>query len=467
MFYNLSDFAASGQPGLIETALRDIGVEPTVITSPDSLQGAEPLTHSTCYILKLHGDYKDARILNTDEELSVYPDDYNTMLDRILDEHGLVVCGWSGEWDHALRAAIERAPNRRYPIFWASRGDLRGRGAELCSARKGVTVSISDANTFFGTLVEQVDTLAQLQRRNPISVDMLVSRAKRYLSKQEHRIQLADLMSEEVERIISRLDQDDIVLRRPIDDDDILRRFLIYEEISEGLSKVCGAIGRWGEPSQMSVVADALRAILSIANANQSGELTKMEPVEMRQYPAVLAYHACTLGLQCSEKWSELHEFMGLEVQDGCGASRRLVEVAGPSVWECSREKFWRKLPGMDSIDTPFHDHLADQVIANWGSAFLPSRAPLAEITLLNEALTAIRFFETNSLVELKIAKNEIGRDLNRIWTPVGRAGRSRDYQERIVPQIVDANSENNWPRMVLVVVAKNSFLRQWSTMFA
>ncbi len=61
---------------LMESALRDIGVEPTVITSPDTLQGAEPIIHSDCYILKLHGDYKDARILNTDDELSAYPEAY-------------------------------------------------------------------------------------------------------------------------------------------------------------------------------------------------------------------------------------------------------------------------------------------------------------------------------------------------------------------------------------------------------
>jgi hypothetical protein len=58
------------------------------------------LTHSHCYVLKLHGDYKDARILNTDQELSAYPDGYNRLLDRIFDEHGLIICGWSGEWDH-------------------------------------------------------------------------------------------------------------------------------------------------------------------------------------------------------------------------------------------------------------------------------------------------------------------------------------------------------------------------------
>ena len=102
---------------LLENALREAGVEPTVVASVDALAGAEPLSHSGCYILKLHGDYKDARILNTDEELSGYPAEYDALLDRIFDEHGLIIAGWSGEWDHALRAALLRSPNRRYPVY--------------------------------------------------------------------------------------------------------------------------------------------------------------------------------------------------------------------------------------------------------------------------------------------------------------------------------------------------------------
>jgi hypothetical protein len=113
---------------LTESALREVGVEPTVVASVDALKGAEPMAHSTCYILKLHGDYKDTRILNTDAELSAYPPDFDRQLDRVFDEYGLIVCGWSGEWDHALREAILRAPNRRYPMYWVARGEL-GNGA--------------------------------------------------------------------------------------------------------------------------------------------------------------------------------------------------------------------------------------------------------------------------------------------------------------------------------------------------
>lgn len=42
---------------LMENALRERGVEPTVVSSVDGLKGAEPIAHSSCYILKPHGDY--------------------------------------------------------------------------------------------------------------------------------------------------------------------------------------------------------------------------------------------------------------------------------------------------------------------------------------------------------------------------------------------------------------------------
>lgn len=178
---------------LMENALRERGIEPTVIASLDALLGAEPFAHSACYIVKLHGDYKDARILNTDAELDDYPDQYNTLLDRIFDEHGLIICGWSGEWDEALRAALLRTPNRRYPIYWTARGALSVTAQEVADQRKAKIIRIADANSFFTGLHERVETLAQTLRQNPLSIDVLVNSTKRYLAKAEYRIQLDEL----------------------------------------------------------------------------------------------------------------------------------------------------------------------------------------------------------------------------------------------------------------------------------
>ena len=47
---------------LMETALFDEGVVPTVLSSPDQVQGALPLIHTRCCVFKVHGDYLDIRI---------------------------------------------------------------------------------------------------------------------------------------------------------------------------------------------------------------------------------------------------------------------------------------------------------------------------------------------------------------------------------------------------------------------
>ena len=73
---------------LIETALEEAGVTPTVLSDPNQLQGARPLIHGGCWVVKLHGDYRDTRIKNTQAELNAYDREFNKLLDRILDEFG-------------------------------------------------------------------------------------------------------------------------------------------------------------------------------------------------------------------------------------------------------------------------------------------------------------------------------------------------------------------------------------------
>ena len=108
---------------LTELALQEVGVQPAVLSTAGHILGAVPLTHAPCTVIKVHGDYLDTRMLNTPAELAAYPAELNALLDRVFDEYGLIVCGWSAEWDVALRAAISRAPARRYNTYWASRGE--------------------------------------------------------------------------------------------------------------------------------------------------------------------------------------------------------------------------------------------------------------------------------------------------------------------------------------------------------
>ena len=108
---------------LVETALHDAGVVPTILSSPDQVQGARPLIHTKCCVFKVNGDYLDTRIRNTPDELDEYPQEFDKLLDRIFDEFGLIVCGWSAEWDGALCKAMFRASSHRFTTYWAARGE--------------------------------------------------------------------------------------------------------------------------------------------------------------------------------------------------------------------------------------------------------------------------------------------------------------------------------------------------------
>jgi len=55
---------------LLEQALEEVGVAPAVLSTTDQVLGALPLAHSKAVIIKVHGDYLDTRIKNTEAELA-------------------------------------------------------------------------------------------------------------------------------------------------------------------------------------------------------------------------------------------------------------------------------------------------------------------------------------------------------------------------------------------------------------
>lgn len=309
---------------LMENALRERGIEPTVVASVDALAGAEPITHSACYVLKLHGDYKDARILNTEEELSGYPAQYDVLLDRILDEHGLIVCGWSGEWDHALRAAFLRAPNRRYSMFWAARGNLGSGAQELVDHRRARVISIADADTFFSSVCQRVETLEQSKRQNPLSIELLVNSAKRFLAKREHRIQLDELFTAETNRLITQLETAEFALPGQWDQSIFRARVRKYEAATEGLASMAGVLGRWGDDSEIPLILDVIRSLYAQAEKNNGGLVIFLN---LRSYPAVLVFIAYGLGLTRAGRWSALHQLFGSVIHHENRGPVRAVEA--------------------------------------------------------------------------------------------------------------------------------------------
>lgn len=155
----ISVFLTTNFDRLLEQALEDAGIVPTVLSTPDSLAGSPPLGRSRCTVIKLNGDYLDSRIKNTVDELESYDPAIEKLLDRVLDEYGLIVCGWSADWDAGLRSAFERCASHRYTTFWASRSAPKGQAARLIELRQGEHLPIADAGQLFTDLVTKVSAL--------------------------------------------------------------------------------------------------------------------------------------------------------------------------------------------------------------------------------------------------------------------------------------------------------------------
>lgn len=86
---------------LIEQAIRDLGIEPTVISTPAGVAGMEPLHTQGNLVWHVHGVYTNPETQHPDE---LRDDDQpvNNQLDELFGQYGQLIVGWSAKWDPAL-----------------------------------------------------------------------------------------------------------------------------------------------------------------------------------------------------------------------------------------------------------------------------------------------------------------------------------------------------------------------------
>ncbi|MYB48615.1 MAG: hypothetical protein F4X72_04995 [Dehalococcoidia bacterium] len=234
---------------LIERALEDEGVVPTVLSTKDQVQGALPLIHTNCCVFKIHGDYMDPRILNSPTELGTYPEEYDELLDRIFDDFGLIVCGWSADWDVALRKAVTRTSSRRFTTFWSVRVEANDEAQRLIEHRQAQVVPIRDADTFFETIQQTVQSLDEYSKPHPFSTEATVESLKRYLSGPEHRIQLSDLIDSAVDQVLETTSGEvfRLQVRESPTKESITARIRSYESACTTLIAMASTAGFWAE----------------------------------------------------------------------------------------------------------------------------------------------------------------------------------------------------------------------------
>lgn len=289
---------------LIEQALEAIGIVPSVIDSAEKIDGAMPLTHSPCTVIKLHGDYMDIRIKNTPEELAQYDDRMNRILDRVLDEYGLIVCGWSADYDSALESAISRCASRRFTTYWASRDKLGDAARRLIALRGAQVIKIQGADQFFRELTEKVSALEELESPHPLSVQVAVATAKKYLPEERFRIQLDDLMRRETTRLLENISEEHFPVGIQIDEPEFLRRIARYEAASETLLGLMITGTYWSESYHKELWSQILKRI-----ANPFGDYThtsRSVVTGLRLYPALLLMYGGGIASVAAQKYDNL-----------------------------------------------------------------------------------------------------------------------------------------------------------------
>ena len=247
---------------LMEKALEKAGVIPTIISTVDAIQGATPITHAACTLIKLHGDYLDTRIKNTPEELSTYDKRLKSLLDRIFDEFGLILCGWSGEWDIALRDAIQRSKSRRFTTYWTVKDDLSVKAKELADFKAAEIIRIQSADAFFTELAEKLLAISEFERPHPLSAQAAVVTFKKYLEGEQYKIRLHDLVMQETERLFEGISSKIYPTNQPqLDGNELLRRIKQYEAKSEVLQAMMITGGYWGNQNEANLFVKCMERV--------------------------------------------------------------------------------------------------------------------------------------------------------------------------------------------------------------
>ncbi|MCS6997637.1 MAG: SIR2 family protein [Casimicrobiaceae bacterium] len=416
---------------LMETALADVGVVPTVLSSPDQVHGAMPLIHTRCCVFKVHGDYLDTRIRNTPAELETYPKEFDDLLDRILDEFGLIVCGWSAEWDIALRAAIERAVSRRFSHFWAVRGEPGNAAKRLIEHRQAQVLTITDADQFFSELGRLVEALEQFSRPHPLSTEAAVASLKGYLAEPKHRIRLADLINGEVERVLKVTNGPAFALQGGAapDTNSFTARVRAYEAACETLIAMAAVGGYWVEDWHYVSWQNALTRL-----ATRRGERGYTVWVELQRYPATLLLYALGLGAVAAGERGLmfLGKLFGTPVHREHRKDKAAVELLPPfCLFERGNEPA-RLLEGMDRRYAPLNDWLHMLMQPRFRN-FIPSESRFTYFFDRLEVLMALSYANH--------AKQ--GRDW--YWAPLGSYGYRHDNRDRILKEIrADLDSQGD-----------------------
>ncbi len=321
---------------LLEKALQEEGIEPLVIRHPSDIDGAMPLVHSDFVLIKINGDYLDTRFLNTEEELLNYDKRILDYILRVINEFGVISCGWSAKWDLGLLNEIRRSENFRFSSYWTHLGECQPELNEIAKRRKGETVQIKDSDSFFGEILEKIHALENINDKNPLTSDIAVARLKRYIVKDEYKILLHDLFQNCL---------DEVMLKIRIKDDRSLypNRENLYPIISHYINSFESLLPLiiegvyWAKEEHHYLFTDIIER-LSAPPKSISGMLYEVTE-KLQSFPSLLALYSVGICALKRHNYRLLNQCFNLKVDESDSEYSKeiyLIKKAHPYIIESS-----------------------------------------------------------------------------------------------------------------------------------
>lgn len=297
---------------LLENALKDEGIEPTVISNPNHIENAVPLIHSPITILKINGDYLNTSFLNIKSELTQYDPRLVESLKFIFENFGLVTCGWSAQWDIALVDIIKSASKFRYSTYLGHQNRITDEMNNLKAFRKAQPVQIKDADSFFLGLFEGVEALAKNGQQHPLTPTLLLQRVKKYLAKEEYRIELHDLFESITSDFLPKI----AVARRnePAITETVKEQVEHYKSGMRLLLMLMTQSGYWAEPYQHFILTNTLKRVA--AEPDKFGIVSLTTWNQIVYLPALLLRYAVGIAAIANKKFQLVRDTLFLNMSN-------------------------------------------------------------------------------------------------------------------------------------------------------
>jgi len=389
-------------------------------------------------VIKLHGDYLDTRIKNSPKELEKYSQPLNKLLDRIFHEYGLVVCGWSAEWDTTLREALKRCKSHRFQTFWMIRGKQGDKTKKLIQLRQAEEIIIKDADTFFKELEEKVLALQEFDRPHPLSVKAAITTLKKYLRDDTQDIRLYEIVNEEVERVYQQLSSHNFPVKNvSYSTDELVKRVRRYESYVEILLAMIITGCRWGNESHNSYWIKCLHRIGS-PSGEREGLVTL---INLRLYPVFLLLYAGGISAVAAEKYTTLAELLNKpKIRSGNNEYTLSNYLISNDVIE---QNDARSLAGMPKSQIPLSEYF-----------FKVLREPLREF--LPSDIDYQKCFDRFEYIRALVYADFRQKQRDDIWGPVGIFA-FREYYGDITENFIPAelskeieqeqlDADDDWP---------------------